>query len=71
MESSYLTVDFFRKLPQEVEKTGNPTASAMDRYTEAHLRRIGMPGRIPKHYLHILFRTDNAIFCDTHIYVNF
>lgn len=41
MESSYLTVDFFRKLPQEVEKTGNPTASAMDRYTEAHLRRIG------------------------------
>ncbi|XP_051144641.1 phragmoplastin DRP1E-like [Andrographis paniculata] len=24
MESSYLTVDFFRRLPQEVEKVGNP-----------------------------------------------
>ncbi|GFP90464.1 dynamin-related protein 1e [Phtheirospermum japonicum] len=24
MESSYLTVDFFRKLPQEVERAGNP-----------------------------------------------
>ncbi|ERN01037.1 hypothetical protein AMTRI_Chr03g145800 [Amborella trichopoda] len=41
MESSYLTVDFFRKLPQEVEKGGNPTAPTIDRYTEAHLRRIG------------------------------
>lgn len=41
MESSYLTVDFFRKLPQELEKGGNPTASTMDRYTDAHLRRIG------------------------------
>ncbi|PSS24843.1 Dynamin-related protein like [Actinidia chinensis var. chinensis] len=26
MESTYLTVDFFRKLPQEVEKVGNPAA---------------------------------------------
>ncbi|KAJ1399415.1 P-loop containing nucleoside triphosphate hydrolase [Sesbania bispinosa] len=25
MESSYLTVEFFRKLPQEMEKAGNPT----------------------------------------------
>lgn len=41
MESSYLTVEFFRKLPQEVEKGGNPSAPAMDRYTENHLRRIG------------------------------
>jgi hypothetical protein len=24
MESSYLTVDFFRKLPQEMERAGNP-----------------------------------------------
>ncbi|KAH9607479.1 hypothetical protein KSS87_019376 [Heliosperma pusillum] len=40
MESSYLTVEFFRKLPQEVEKGGNPTATNMDRYTEAHFRRI-------------------------------
>ncbi|KAK9094477.1 hypothetical protein Scep_025946 [Stephania cephalantha] len=41
MESSYLTVDFFRKLPQEVEKGGNPTAATVDRYTEGHFRRIG------------------------------
>eukprot|EP00249_Psilotum_nudum_P016137 c25674_g1_i1 orf=335-2170(-) len=41
MEASYLTVEFFRKLPQEMEKGGNPSASTMERYTEAHLRRIG------------------------------
>lgn len=44
MESSYLTVDFFRKLPQEMEtpKGGKPeAAAAVDRYGEAHFRRIG------------------------------
>ncbi|KAJ4958842.1 hypothetical protein NE237_025953 [Protea cynaroides] len=41
MEASYLTVDFFRKLPQEVEKGGNPSASTIDRYAEGHFRRIG------------------------------
>ncbi|XP_008232292.1 PREDICTED: dynamin-related protein 1E [Prunus mume] len=44
MESSYLTVDFFRRLPQEVEKPGNPgttTSPAVDRYAEGHFRRIG------------------------------
>jgi hypothetical protein len=41
MEASYLTVDFFRKLPQEIEKGGNPAASTTDRYTDGHLRRIG------------------------------
>ena len=41
MESAYLTVDFFRKLPQEVDKGGNPTVSLVDRYTEGHFRRIG------------------------------
>ncbi|MQL74205.1 hypothetical protein Taro_006578 [Colocasia esculenta] len=41
MEASYLTVDFFRKLPQEVEKAGNPATPAVDRYTEGHFRRIG------------------------------
>ena len=41
MEASYLTVDFFRKLPQEIEKGGNPAASTLDRYTDGHLRRIG------------------------------
>lgn len=40
MEASYLTVDFFRKLPQEVEKGGNPTGPTVDRYTDGHFRRI-------------------------------
>lgn len=44
MESSYLTVDFFRKLPQEVDKPSNPTNTPIpgtDRYSEMHFRRIG------------------------------
>ncbi|KAI4364959.1 hypothetical protein MLD38_020991 [Melastoma candidum] len=41
MECSYLTVDFFRKLPQDIEKGGNPTTSIFDRYNDAYLRRIG------------------------------
>lgn len=41
MESAYLTVDYFRKLPMETDKGGNPTATNVDRYTEAHFRRIG------------------------------
>ncbi|GMH21748.1 hypothetical protein Nepgr_023590 [Nepenthes gracilis] len=40
MESSYLTVEFFRKLPQDVEKGGNPTHSIFDRYNDSYLRRI-------------------------------
>ncbi|KAK4415830.1 Dynamin-related protein 5A [Sesamum alatum] len=41
MECSYLTVEFFRKLPQDVEKGGNPTHSIFDRYNDSYLRRIG------------------------------
>ncbi|XP_042506029.1 dynamin-related protein 5A-like [Macadamia integrifolia] len=41
MESSYLTVDFFRKLPQDVEKGGNPSHSIFDRYNDSYLRRVG------------------------------
>ncbi|KAJ1429485.1 P-loop containing nucleoside triphosphate hydrolase [Sesbania bispinosa] len=40
MESGYLTVEFFRKLPQDAEKGGNPTHSLFDRYNDAYLRRI-------------------------------
>ncbi|GJM91521.1 hypothetical protein PR202_ga07898 [Eleusine coracana subsp. coracana] len=49
MEAAYLTVEFFRKLPQEVDKTGpgnpgtrtgNPPTPSDDRYTDAHFRRI-------------------------------
>ena len=42
MECSYLTVDFFRKLPQDAEKGGNPTHSIFDRYNDSYLRRIGI-----------------------------
>ncbi|XP_078432889.1 phragmoplastin DRP1C-like [Wolffia australiana] len=41
MESSYLTADFFRKLPLETDKASNPAAPAADRYADAHLRKIG------------------------------
>lgn len=44
MESSYLTVDFFRKQQFETEKqekSANASGPNMDRYTEIHLRRIG------------------------------
>lgn len=41
MEYGYLTVEFFRKLPQDAEKGGNPTHSLFDRYNDAYLRRIG------------------------------
>lgn len=46
MESSYLTVDFFRKLNMESEKNSpnpppNPSASNIDRYADNHFRRIG------------------------------
>ncbi|XP_038687876.1 dynamin-related protein 1E-like [Tripterygium wilfordii] len=41
MESSYLTVDYFRNLPQEMEKGGNPTVPNAERYIEGHFRRIG------------------------------
>lgn len=44
MESSYLTVEFFRKLHLEPEKNANsnPAGSNMDRYAENHFRKIGM-----------------------------
>ncbi|GAB4857751.1 hypothetical protein Ancab_015659 [Ancistrocladus abbreviatus] len=41
MESSRLTVDFFHKLSQEVEKAGSPTASTIDRRSKGHFSRIG------------------------------
>lgn len=44
MESSYLTVEFFRKLQTEPEKNQNNTNTSnqnTERYTDTHLRRIG------------------------------
>lgn len=56
METSYLTVEFFRRLPQEIEGQNpalggkgakgaaaaqEPTSIGSDRYSEVHLRRIG------------------------------
>lgn len=42
MESSYLTVEFFRKLHLEPEKNSNPAGPNADRYSDNHFRRIGM-----------------------------
>ncbi|XP_068329293.1 phragmoplastin DRP1E-like [Pyrus communis] len=42
MESSYLTVDFFRRLPQEMENTGNPGNPGKPGTTPA-----GRPGTTP------------------------
>ncbi|CAN0877165.1 Phragmoplastin DRP1C [Linum grandiflorum] len=47
MESSYLTVEFFRKLQLEPDKAANPkenpnsSVPAADRYADYHFRRIG------------------------------
>ncbi|KAK8636222.1 hypothetical protein V6N13_004926 [Hibiscus sabdariffa] len=41
MECGYLTVEFFRKLPHDAEKGGNPTNSLFDRYNDSYLRRVG------------------------------
>ncbi|KAI4340723.1 hypothetical protein MLD38_025533 [Melastoma candidum] len=41
MESSYLTVEFFRKLHLEPEKTLNQGNQNTDRYSDNHFRRIG------------------------------
>lgn len=56
MESSYLTVDFFRKLHMEPDKNPNPTPGGpnADRYTDNHFRRIGMVFaclHVHEHYL--------------------
>ncbi|KAH0724179.1 hypothetical protein KY284_000044 [Solanum tuberosum] len=68
MESSYLTVEFFRKLQTEPEKLpANQTqaqekaqaqaASNVDRYSDNHLRRIG------KYHIACIFHsTDKKIF---------
>jgi hypothetical protein len=41
MEASYLTVEFFRKLPTEPEKAADKNTPVSDRYQDNHLRRIG------------------------------
>ncbi|KAF7828523.1 dynamin-related protein 1E-like [Senna tora] len=82
MESSYLTVDFFRKLPQEVDKGGNPTLLSADRYAEGHFRRIGsnvssyvgmvsetLRNTIPKAVVHCQVREAQRALLD-HFYAN-
>ncbi|KAJ7566774.1 hypothetical protein O6H91_02G117900 [Diphasiastrum complanatum] len=77
MESSYLTVDFFRKLPPELEKGGNPVASTIDRYNESHLRKIGsnvsvyvgmvsetLKNSVPKAAVHCQVREANRSLLD-------
>ncbi|PWA37697.1 dynamin central domain-containing protein [Artemisia annua] len=41
MECCYLTVEFFRNFPQDLEKGGDPKKSIFHRYNEMYLRRIG------------------------------
>ncbi|CAI9112459.1 OLC1v1012911C1 [Oldenlandia corymbosa var. corymbosa] len=40
MECGYLNVDFFRKLPQDIGKGGNPTQSIFDRYKDSYLQQV-------------------------------
>ncbi|KAL1333386.1 hypothetical protein HN51_062212 [Arachis hypogaea] len=81
MESSYLTVEFFRKLPQEVEKGGNPTSQSADRYSDGHFQRIGsnvlsyigmvsetLRNTIPKAVVHCQVRESKRTLLD-HFYV--
>ena len=60
MECSYLTVDFFRKLPQDVDKGGNPTHSIFDRYNDSYLRRIGKFNEF-NYFLILMICTSSAI----------
>ena len=81
MESSYLTVDFFRKLPQEAEKGGNPAPLSADRYSEGHFQRIGsnvlsyvgmvsetLRNTIPKAVVHCQVREAKRSLLD-HFYI--
>lgn len=82
MESSYLSVDFFRKLNMEAEKGGNPVTISVDRYSEVHFRRIasnvssyiGMVGdtlrnTIPKAVVHCQVREAKRSLLD-HFYMH-
>ncbi|MED6124854.1 Phragmoplastin drp1e [Stylosanthes scabra] len=81
MESSYLTVEFFRKLPQEFEKGGNPAPQSADRYSDGHFQRIGsnvlsyigmisdtLRNTIPKAVVHCQVRESKRTLLD-HFYV--
>ncbi|CAN6579628.1 unnamed protein product [Malus baccata var. baccata] len=80
MESSYLTVDFFRNLPQEVDN-GNPYAAPEVRYAEGHFNRIGsnvslyvkmvsetLRNTIPKAVVHCQVREAKRSLLD-HFYI--
>ncbi|KOM32490.1 hypothetical protein LR48_Vigan01g204600 [Vigna angularis] len=80
MESSYITVDFFRKLPQEAEKGMNPAPSSVEHYAEGHFQRIGsnvssyvgmvsetLRNSIPKAVVHCQVREANRSLLD-HFY---
>ncbi|KAE8055543.1 hypothetical protein FH972_012376 [Carpinus fangiana] len=81
MESSYLTVDFFRKLPLEMEMGVNPSGSSADRYTEGNYHRIGsnvssyvkmvsetLKNTIPKAVVHCQVREAKRSLLD-HLYI--
>ena len=81
MESSYLTVDFFRKLPLEMEMGVNPSGSSAERYTEGNYHRIGsnvssyvkmvsetLKNTIPKAVVHCQVREAKRSLLD-HLYI--
>lgn len=64
MEYGYLTVDFFRKLPQDVDKGGNPTHSIFDRYNDSYLRRIGKSSKTVSLCLRLILQLcSNSLAC--------
>ncbi|XP_059442425.1 phragmoplastin DRP1E-like isoform X2 [Corylus avellana] len=81
MESSYLTLDFFRKLPLKMEMEVNPSGSSADRYTEGNYHRIGsnvssyvkmvsetLKNTIPKAVVHCQVRKAKRCLLD-HLYI--
>lgn len=71
MECSYLTVDFFRKLPQDVDKGGNPSHSLFDRYNDSYLRRIGksLKLKISIPYSRLWFSFAESFLSDNRIHL--
>lgn len=78
MESSYLTVDFFRKLHTEPDKNPNPSQAGpnADRYSDNHFRRIGMISAcwyVHQHYLalhiFVLYTFTQCVYICVCIYV--
>ncbi|CAA6657202.1 unnamed protein product [Spirodela intermedia] len=69
MESSYVTVDFFRKLPQEVEKGGNPAGPPIGSNVSSYIGMVSdtLRNTIPKAAVHCQVREAKRSLLD-HFY---